>query len=101
MLAAPASVLRSEVLAPEPLRLCGGEPRPAKHVDDLVGKLALLGRNAGRNAPAQASSDVVMYPRLRACDLVSTTMQLAHLLEQGLVNVFVDPHQWRTVLDEP
>jgi hypothetical protein len=60
---------------------------------DLVGELALLGREALRHVPAQPSSDVVMHPCLRARELVGAPMQLSDLLEQRLQDLFVDPHR--------
>ena len=90
--------LPSEVLAPQSLRLRGGKPWLAEQVDDLVGQCTLLGRDARRIVPAQASSDVIMNPGIRARDLVGAPMQLPYLLEQRLEDLVIDRHRLRTLL---
>ena len=96
---APATErLLAEIRAPELARLRRREPGSVENVYDLVGEFALIGSKRKRIPPAQSSSDVLLDRPLRASELVGAPMQVTHLLEQRLEDLFIDCHRLRTLL---
>jgi hypothetical protein len=88
----PDSWLPTEVGAIELARLRVGESGPVQDFDDLVGDSSLCVRECRRWAPVQASTNVLVKPRLCARELVGAPVQVADLLEQGLEELLVDGH---------
>lgn len=89
-------VLLAEVRPVEPPRLRGRESRCVECLHNFIGELPLVIRKRRRCPPRPTSANVLVQPRLRACDLVRAPMQLPHLFEQRLERLFV--HDARTLL---
>ena len=82
-------------------RLGGREPRLREYLHDLIRDLPQFWRKWRRMwVPAQTVANVLVEPRIRGCELVSESVQLAYLLEQRLELHGFDGHDRRIRIEE-